>query len=77
LRWSRGTAPPSPTGAGALRDGEREARAARDRGALYRHYALAVTSGLISALTDQGKLDEAQATSEQTGFGERLPDHMP
>jgi DNA-binding CsgD family transcriptional regulator len=60
---------------GAPRDAEREARAALDSGALYRHYALAVTSELISALTDQGRLDDAQVTSDQTGFGERLPDH--
>jgi ATP/maltotriose-dependent transcriptional regulator MalT len=62
---------------GALRDAEAEARAALDSGALYRHYALAVTSGLMSALTDQGKVDEAQATYDRTGLGERLPDHRP
>ena len=62
---------------GALRDAEAEARAALDSGALYRHYALAVTSALIDTLADQGKLDEAQAAYEATGLGERLPEHRP
>jgi DNA-binding CsgD family transcriptional regulator len=60
---------------GALRDAESEARAALDSGALYRHYAPAVTSELISALTDQGRLDEAQARYDRTGLSERMPDH--
>ena len=74
---SQDTGPASPAAGGALRDAEAEARAALDSGALYRHYALAVTSALIDALTDQGKLDEAQAAYEATGLGERLPEHRP
>jgi DNA-binding CsgD family transcriptional regulator len=62
---------------GALRDAEREARAALDSGALYRHYGLAVPSALISTLTEQGKLDEAQAIYDRTGLGERLPEPRP
>jgi DNA-binding CsgD family transcriptional regulator len=62
---------------GEPRDAEAEARAALDSGALFSFYRHAAGSALIAALANQGKLDEAQAAYEATGFGERLPEHRP
>jgi DNA-binding CsgD family transcriptional regulator len=62
---------------GEPRDAEAEARAALDSGALFSFYRHAAGSALIAALANQGKLDQAQAAYEATGFGERLPEHRP
>ena len=62
---------------GQLRDAEAEARAALDSGAMYNRYRYAVSSALILALANQGKLDEAQAAYDATGLGEQLPEHRP
>jgi DNA-binding CsgD family transcriptional regulator len=62
---------------GEPRNAEAEARAALDSGALFSFYRHAAGSALITALATQGKLDEAQAAYEATGFGERLPEHRP
>jgi DNA-binding CsgD family transcriptional regulator len=62
---------------GALRDAEAEAHASLATGALYSWYRSAAASQLITTLTEQGKLDEAQAACEATGIGEQVPDHRP
>jgi DNA-binding CsgD family transcriptional regulator len=62
---------------GKLRDAEAEARAALDSGGLFKWYRQAASSLLIAALASQGKLDDAQAAYDATGFGERLPEQRP